>query len=183
MTVRWNCPYTLGEEDQRQISIAARQIRALNEERGTVSKRWTDDAQIERDRQHAGGVVAFCRLAQVEPILVREEWTNGDGKIHCYLPDGRSVSVKQTKLTRGQLLVEEDEPKAAALYVLVVGVSPTYVFRGWETHTRIFVPENLTWGYRNNGKPPSQRYHLRQPLCITGGRHPGFLQRDLEIGG
>lgn len=178
--VAWNCAYTLGEEDERLSRSVAQQIRDLNEERRTVSKHWTDDAQIELDRQHAGGVVAFCRLAGVEPILVRDRWANGVGKVHCYLADGRSVSVKQTKLPRGQLLVEEDEPKAAALYTLMVGVSPTYTFRGWETNARIFVPENLTWGYRNTGKPPSQRYHLRQHLFVgVGGR--GFLQRDLAL--
>jgi hypothetical protein len=178
MNLLWNCPYTLDENDQRLISLAARQIRDLNEARRTVSKHWTDDTQIELDRQHAGAVIAFCRLAQVEPILVRGEWTNGEGKVHCYLPDGRSVSVKQTPRRRGQLLIEEDEPKVAALYALMVGISPTYAFRGWEVNARVFVSENLTWGYRCNGKPPSQRYHLRQYLFAgVGGR--GFLQRDL----
>ena len=180
MSLRWNCGYTLSEDDELLISVAARQVVQLNEERGTVSKHWTGDTPIELDRQHAGGVVAFCRLVRVEPILVREEWANGKGKIHCYLPDGRSVAVKQTDLQRGQLLVDEDEPKVAALYVLMVGVSPSYAFRGWETSARIFVPENLTWGYRSNGKRPSQRYHLRQCRFVHAGRPVGFLQRDLE---
>lgn len=181
MSLRWNCVSTLDEDDERLISSAGRQVVELNRERGTVSKHWTEDTPIELDRQHAGGVVAFCRLARAEPILVREEWANGAGKIHCYLLDGRSVAVKQTHRDRGQLLVEDWEPKVADLYVLMVGVSPTYAFRGYEAAARIFVPENLTWGYRCNGKPPSQRYHLRQ--CLFANRAPavGFLQRDLEL--
>jgi hypothetical protein len=181
MTVRWNAANTLGQDQELRISVAAREIRDLNEARGTVSKHWAADKQIELDRQHAGAVVAFCGLAGVEPILVREEWANSEGKIHCHLCDGRSVSVKQTKYTRGQLLVEEDEPKAADLYVLLVGSSPTYAFRGWEINERIFVSTNLTWDYRSNGKPPSQRYHLRQLYFDDAGRPAGFLQRDLVL--
>ena len=179
--VRWNGLHTLDEDDELTISIAGREVVRLNIERGTVSKHWSDETPIEQDRQHAGGVVAFCRLAHREPILVRDEWINGEGKIHCYLADGRSVSVKQTPYERGQLLVEEDEPRVPDIYVLMVGVSPTYVFRGWETRERIFLPENLTWGYRSKAQRPSQRYHLRQQLFANAGNPIGFLQRDLEL--
>ena len=99
-----------------------------------------------------GAELSFCRLCDIEfdSSTIQEE--NHFNKADAIMKDGRTVDVKNTTYPSGKLLVRTGkEKKYVDIYVLMIGVFPTFRFSGYIKYKDIIKPELI----KNLGKGDS----------------------------
>ena len=136
--------HTLIESDQEIIRKMAQEISDQGRSYFVNNLKRNNVSLYETELEGFGAEMAFCRM--VGSFFNRTTNENEDYSIKydCVLPDGRTVDIKNTKYTNGKLLVLFGKERFVVdMYVLMTGVFPSYIFRGWAAYTDIIDQKNI----------------------------------------
>lgn len=138
---RWAI-YTLTDSEVTRATAIGLRRYQLNRQAMTEHRNWTAKSIEAHERDSVGAEIAFARLAGVVPRLLWADVHDWIGSTECTLPDGRDVDVKHTDLVDGRLLVYQKGSRlVSVVYVLMVGVFPTYHYAGWAAGEEVLAAE------------------------------------------
>jgi hypothetical protein len=127
-----------------------------NEEHHSTELKAGSKSPFETAFQGVGAEIAFCKLFNLYPDLE----TGVHGKFDVLSRSGAYIDVKTTEYPTGHLAVHRFKVnKKADLYVLLVGVFPTYRCAGAMSAAELIREERL-WSLKADGTDPS--YNARQ---------------------
>jgi len=138
---------TLNYQEQvivKEIALA-RHLTNIDKERKDMKVGDGDDLQI--NIEGLAGEFAFCKLKNIYP----------DMSIECPLPfdckiDKGFIDVKTTHYSNGMLLVPKWKSNypIPSYFALMIGIMPTYEFKGYFPGAEMFKPENIVnKGYKD----------------------------------
>lgn len=97
-----------------------------------------------------GAELAFCKLCNIPFDSSTIEKESHFSKVDATLINGKTVDVKNTVYSSGQLIVRTGkEQKIVDIYALMIGTFPNFVFSGWASYEEIIQPKlikDLGWG-------------------------------------
>lgn len=133
-------PVTLNEAEIRLAEYLARRRFQSNRSNGVNDRKIGPQSNRMVDLNGIGGELAFCKMMNVYPdleISVR----SGSADLSIFVYD---VDVKTSEYASARLLapLHATADKADA-YVLMVGVMPTYQFKGWAWATDLILEERI----------------------------------------
>jgi hypothetical protein len=97
----------------------------------------------ETDIEGIGAEWAFCKLFNVFLDFSIYTRTSQEDKGDALLPCGKSVDVKTTKYATGKLLAVPWKSRHIDLFALMVGVFPSYTFKGFMRAGELLTPKRL----------------------------------------
>jgi Family of unknown function (DUF5843) len=120
----------LSEEDQRLCEELGYKRHSNNCKNNITDISYGPDSKVFKHINGIGGEFALARLLDVEPdmtIHVRSAKTDvGD----LFLPDGRAIDVKTTRLKKGRLLAKRTKINRVSYFSLMIGTFPRFTYMG-----------------------------------------------------
>lgn len=136
--------HILIESDQEIIRKTAKEISDQGRLHFVNNLKRNKFSLYETELEGFGAEMAFCRMVGSFFNRTTNENEDYSVKYDCVLPDGRTVDIKNTKYPNGKLLVLFGKERFVVdMYVLMTGVFPSYIFRGWAAYSDIINSENI----------------------------------------
>jgi hypothetical protein len=107
---------------------------------GVKDKKIGDQSHSKTDEEGMGAEIAFAKLVNVYPDLDIKTRSGG----HDCIIKGLTCDVKQTDCPNGHLLATLKKlDYQCNIYVLMVGLIPSFEFVGWATASELMRKENI----------------------------------------
>jgi len=127
--------------EQAIVKRVARERYETNRRAGVHNAKIGGQSNEETDVNGFGAEVAFCKLLNIYPDFSIEPRRGGADCLVCET----EIDVKQTKYETGKLLATlKKRVDDADVYVLMIGVLPSYRFAGWVEAEKLLRPQNIT---------------------------------------